>query len=82
MSIAASFFSSSTAAVLLNTSGNNNGQITLPRTLSTLGRVITFKDTGGNAFNSTITLLCSPGDIFEGGSSNYSLQQNYGQATF
>ncbi len=82
MSIAASFFSSSTAAVLLNTSGNNNGQITLPRTLSTLGRVITFKDIGGNSHNSTITIICSAGDRFEGGSSNYSLQQSYGQVTF
>jgi hypothetical protein len=81
MSVSASFFSSSTAAILLNTSGNS-GDVYLPRTLSTIGRVITLKDTTGNAYTSSVSIRCTTGDSFESGATLFTLQQNYGQVTF
>ncbi len=81
MSVSASFFSSSTAAILLNTSGNS-GDVYLPRTLSTIGRVITLKDTTGNAYTSSVSIRCTTGDTFESGATLFTLQQNYGQVTF
>ena len=46
MSLSASFLSTSTAAVLLNTSARS-GNVTLPYTQSTIGRVLTFKEKTG-----------------------------------
>lgn len=77
MSVTASFFSTGTAAVLLNTSGSS-GDLYLPRTLSTIGRVFTIKDATGNANISSVTIRCTTGDTFESGSSNVTLNQNYG----
>ena len=80
MSLPASYFNYSTDVLLLNTS-SSSGTVTLPKTLSTINRVLTIKDRIGRSANSTITLQCSAGDSFEGGNQTFTVNQNYGEIT-
>lgn len=81
MSVPASFYSTNTSVLLINTAAAG-GTLILPKTLSTINRVLTFKDRVGTSYGSTITLTCSSGDSFENGATSWTFQQNYGQATF
>jgi hypothetical protein len=81
MSVPATFYSTNTAVLLLNTT-SVSGTIVLPKTLSTINRVLTFKDRVGKASISTLTLQCTAGDTFENGTSNYVFNQLYGEVTF
>lgn len=80
MSLPSSYFNYSTDVLLLNTS-SSSGSITLPKTLSTINRVLTIKDSIGRSANSTVTIQCSAGDSFETGSQSFTLNQNYGEIT-
>lgn len=81
MSVPATFYSTNTAVLLLNTT-SAQGTIVLPKTLSTINRVITFKDRAGKANASTLTLQCTAGDSFENGATSYVFNQLYGEVTF
>jgi hypothetical protein len=81
MSVPASFYSTNTSVLLLNTA-SASGTLILPKTLSTINRVLTFKDRVGTSYGSTLTLTCSSGDTFENGASSWTLNQNFGEATF
>jgi hypothetical protein len=54
----------------------------LPQTTDLIGRVITFKDSTGNAQSGAIQISTINGDFFQDGTSLYTIQQAYGSATF
>lgn len=70
-----------TSMLLANTQ-NHSGIIPLPSAITNAGRVITCKDIGGYANNSTITMSTINGDTFEDGYSLRSINQSYGFETF
>lgn len=63
--------------VLVNTT-TNAGTITLPPAQQIPGRVITFKDSGGNFVNKALTLTCAGADTFEDGTTTKTLRETYG----
>jgi hypothetical protein len=64
--------SSLTGLTLIDTT-NNSGSIVLPQISSNIGRVLTFKDKSNNFSQSSVTLLTSPNDSFDNGSSSLTL---------
>ena len=70
-----------TSMLLANTQ-NQSGIIPLPSAVANAGRVITCKDIGGYANNSTITMSTINGETFEDGYSLRSINQSYGFETF
>lgn len=66
-----------TDVILANTT-NNAGTITLPAANQIQGRVITFKDSGGNFATKTLTLTCAGSDTFEDGTVSKVLRETYG----
>lgn len=56
----------------------NAGTITLPLASQIPGRVITFKDSGGNFVNKALTLTCAGADTFEDGTTTKTLRETYG----
>jgi hypothetical protein len=66
-----------TQVILANTT-NNPGSITLPPANQIQGRVITFKDSGGNFATKALTLVCAGADTFEDGTLSKVLKETYG----
>lgn len=79
---AATFISSFTELSLLNTT-LRQGLIILPSTTTIPGRILTFKDTTGTLFNSTITFsTAGGGQIFENGTTRQTFNDPLGSYTF
>ena len=66
------------ASLVLANTTTNAGTITLPPANQIQGRVITFKDSGGNFVNKALTLACSGADTFEDGTTTKTLRETYG----
>ena len=69
---------STIASLILANTTTNAGTITLPPANQIQGRVITFKDSGGNFVNKALTLACSGADTFEDGTTTKTLRETYG----
>ena len=69
---------STIASLVLANTTTNAGTITLPPANQIQGRVITFKDSGGNFVNKALTLACSGADTFEDGTTTKTLRETYG----
>jgi hypothetical protein len=69
---------STIASLVLANTTTNAGTITLPPAQQIPGRVITFKDSGGNFVNKALTLTCSGADTFEDGTTTKTLRETYG----
>jgi hypothetical protein len=69
---------STIASLVLANTTTNAGTITLPPALQIPGRVITFKDSGGNFVNKALTLTCAANDTFEDGTTTKILRETYG----
>ena len=69
---------STIASLVLANTTTNAGTITLPPANQIQGRVITFKDSGGNFVNKALTLACSGTDTFEDGTTTKTLRETYG----
>ena len=69
---------STIASLVLANTTTNAGIITLPPAQQIPGRVITFKDSGGNFVNKALTLTCAGADTFEDGTTTKTLRETYG----
>jgi len=69
---------STIASLVLANTTTNAGTITLPPANQIQGRVITFKDSGGNFVNKALTLACAGADTFEDGTTTKTLRETYG----
>jgi hypothetical protein len=69
---------STIASLVLANTTTNAGTITLPPVNQIAGRVITFKDSGGNFVNKALTLTCTAPDTFEDGTTTKTLRETYG----
>jgi hypothetical protein len=79
--MAASFVSSSTDLVFVNTI-TTSGVIMMPSTSAQIGRVITFKDSAGTFAQSSITFSTLMSDTFEDGSVRQTYSDTYGAYSF
>jgi hypothetical protein len=75
------YISSATTVAYINTS-NTEKTIFLPSTFNIQGKQIYVKDIASNAKVKNITLATLGGDLFENGTSNYLVNQNYGSVSF
>lgn len=69
---------STIASLVLANTTTNAGTITLPPANQIPGRVITFKDSGGNFVNKALTLVVAGTDTFEDGTTTKTLRETYG----
>lgn len=66
-----------TDLALVNTN-TNAGSINLPATITSQGRVISFKDVQGTFGRNNLTLICNGSDTFEDGGTTKVLRESYG----
>ena len=77
----ASNINSATTVAYINTSVTSR-TIFLPSTFNIEGKFVTVKDSCNNAGSNPITIGGLGGDLFEGGISNITINQNFGFASF
>ena len=76
-----SYISSATTVAYIDVRSNSK-TVYLPPTFNIVGKLVTVKDIFGGSSSNIITLNTSGGDVFENGTTSYTLNQAYSAAGF